>query len=87
MDSGMSAPTYHLTIRCEIEVLDPNAVLASPSAMCMDLTQDGHLEVYLPASVAEGLVSRFTALLDGLMVPHDGLKVLSHQEDLQEWHS
>jgi len=81
-----SSPFHDLTITVRVQVTDPAAVLSHPSARHLRVGPDGETAVYLPGSVEEAVVARFTALLDQMYRPCCGLVVCEHSEQLAAWH-
>jgi len=80
------AASFHdLVIRVRVQVTDPTAVLSHPCAMHLCTGPDGETAVYLPSSVEEAVVARFTALLDQMSQPCGGLQVCEHSEHLAAW--
>jgi hypothetical protein len=79
-----AVPSFHdLTITVRVQVTDPSAVLSS--AMRYRIGPDGEPAVYVPGSVEEAVVARFTAMLDRLYEPCDGFMVCEHSERLAAW--
>jgi hypothetical protein len=76
---------HDLTITVRVQVTDPSAVLSHPSAMRYRLGPNGEPAVYLPGSVEEAVVARFTAMLDRMYEPCCGLVVCEHSEHLASW--
>ena len=79
------SPFYDLTIHLRVQVIDPAAVMAHPSASFSSIGPDGHLHLYLPGSVEEAVVARFTTMFDQLYSTTAGLRVTEHSEHLAEW--
>jgi len=80
------APSFHdLTITVRVQVTDPTAVLSDPSVMRFSIGRDGETGVYLPSSVEEAVVARFTALLDQMYQPSRGMVICEHSEQLAAW--
>ena len=46
---------------------------------------DGEPALYVAGSIEEAVVARFTAMLDQLYEPCDGLVVCEHSESLAAW--
>lgn len=81
------APSFHdLTITVRVQVTDPAAMLSDPSVMRVHVGPDGETTVYLPGSVEEAVVARFTAMLDQMYRPCRGMVVCEHSEQLAAWH-
>ena len=78
-------PFHDLTITVRLRVTDPTAVLSHPSAMFSTVGPDGETHVYVPASIEEAVVARFTSLLDQMYEPWAGLQVCEHSERLASW--
>jgi hypothetical protein len=79
-------PSFHdVTITVRVQVTDPPAVLSHPSALRYRLGPDGEPAVYVPGSVEEAVIARFTAMLDGMYEPCGGLVVCEHSEQLAAW--
>ena len=68
-----------------VQVTDPTAVLSHPAPWICETGPDGETAVYLPSSVEEAVVARFTALLDQMYQPSGGLQVCEHSEHLAAW--
>ena len=79
------SPFHDLTITVRLQVTDPAAVLSHPSAMVFSTGQDGQSRVYIPGTIEEAVVARFTALLDSMYEPWAGLQVCEHSERLASW--
>jgi len=79
------SPFHDLTITVRVQVTDPTAVVSHPSAMHLRVGPDGQTAVYLPGTVEEAVVARFTALLDKMYHPNSGLVVCEHSEQLVAW--
>jgi len=82
--TGMSS-FHDLTITVRVEVTDPAAVLSHPSAMRFRTGPGGEPAVYVPSSIEEAVVARFTAMLDRMYEPCAGLTVCEHSERLAAW--
>ena len=80
------SPFHDLTLTVRVQVTDPAAVLSHPSAMHLGVGPEGATAVYLPGTVEEAVVARFTALLDTMYRPSGGLVVCEHSEQLAAWH-
>jgi len=76
---------HELTIHLSVQVTDPVAVCAHPSAMHTRTGPDGLAHPYLPGSIEEAVVARFTTILDSLGEPTAGLRVIEHCEHLASW--
>jgi hypothetical protein len=59
-----AASFYDLVSTVRVQVTDPTAVLSHPAPWICETGPDGETAVYLPSSVEEAVVARFTALLD-----------------------
>ena len=80
------SPFHDLTLTVRVQVTDSAAVLSHPSATHLRVGPDGAIAVYLPGTVEEAVVARFTALLDNMYEPSGGLVVCEHSEQLAAWH-
>ena len=76
---------HDLTITIRLQVTDPAAVLSHPSATFSSVGPDGKTHVYVPATIEEAVVARFTSLLDQMYEPWAGLQVCEHSERLASW--
>ena len=77
------AASFHdLIITVRVKVTDRTAVPSHPCAMYLWTGAGGETAVYLPSSVEEAVVARFTALLDQMYQPCGGLQVCEHSEYL-----
>ena len=83
--SYITSVVNNLVITVRVEVTDPTAVLSHPCAMHLYTGPDGETDIYLPSSVEEAVVARFTALLDQMYEPWAGLQVCEHCERLASW--
>ena len=79
------SPFHDLTLTVRVQVTDPVAVLSHPSATYLTVEPNGQTAVYLPGTVEEAVVARFTALLDQMYQPTGGLVVCEHSEQLAAW--
>jgi hypothetical protein len=80
-----ASPFHDLTITVRLRVTDPAAVLSHPSAMFSSIGPDGESHIYIPGSIEDAVVARFTALLDQMYEPWAGLQVCEHSERLASW--
>jgi hypothetical protein len=79
------ASFHDLVITVRVKVTDRTAVLSHPCAMYLWTGADDETTVYVPGSVEEAVVARFTALLDHMYQTCDGLEVCEHSEYLTAW--